>query len=261
MPRLFMMRVYLSTSDLKVMPGYYSPFLREKECAGLIPIPDEHIPQDRLPAHLDPCRAIEPCTGLKYEMLQPLEWSWILHRDPRLDLGFYTDPRFNRVRSGDIVLFVAGLAEYPRGFWGSRRWSIKEIRRVFTDSVRQGKAGIYVVGGIIVEKVLNISRLKDGWKKALEIAPILKYSPHYYHGNDYPVALIGKSFILEPPLPVSKPVPGKLVGPPTRLLVKLLGEEKAYAYARKNYRKSSGRAEVEMEKILYVLRMNAKILF
>lgn len=262
MPRLFMIRVFLSSSDLPGMQGYYSLFLPEKACAGLIPIPDRGISWDKMPSHLDPCKAVEPCTGLKYEMLQPIEYKWVLHRDPRIDLGFYTDSRFARARSDDILLFTAGLAEYPNGFWGQRRWSIREIRRVFLDSVRKGKAGVYVVGGIVVEKVLDISRLKRGWREAVEKTPMLKYSPHYHRGHDLPRAFLGKGFTLKPPLPISRRVEGRLAGPPTRLLKKLLGEEKALAYARKKYRKSSGGVEIAVEDVLSTLEEEgAKIVY
>lgn len=128
--------------------------------------------------------------------------------------------------------------------------------------MQEGKAGMYIIGGIIVKDKLDIRELKGGWDEAIKMSPVLRYSPHYYRDNDYTIAIIGKGFILEPLLPVSLRVPGKLVGPPNDLLKKLLGEDRASKYARKRYRKSSGATQKSVEEVIEILeKHDAKLYY
>lgn len=236
MPRLLLLRVFFETSN----GGYYSP-IHGDGCASLLPIPDDRRRYRVIPSHLLANNIVDTCTGDKLSAYYPMEYGVqpLVHRDPRLDLGFYTGyyapggrlPKSNdkRLGEGDYLLFMAGLARYPRSFWNTRR-RLGEIKRVFRKLVREGRTGIFIVGGLRVTRVVDVS--VDGWDRVLEEYPFLAESPHYYRFNDHPVAVIGKPLSIDPVMIADS------AGKPTRKLVELIGREYAYRVARNNYRKS-----------------------
>ncbi len=192
-PPAYALRVYADTSNA----GYYSPLHEDLGCASLVPIPDPKIL--RPPPWLDPDMVVDDCTGAPLSTYMPLGGEWPLHRDPRLDLGFYTEPLHPRGRmprfAGKewIIVFIAGLAVYPRGFWERRRRKA-EIVREFRRSYARGLAGVYAVALLDVEAVLEV----QDWRCAPKI---LGESPHRVYGE--PVrAFIGRVAVIEPPAPV-----------------------------------------------------------
>lgn len=231
-----MLRAFFETSN----GGYYSP-IHGDGCVTLLPIPDNRSRYRIVPPHLLADRIIDSCSGRRLSTYYPIEYGVepLIHRDPRLDLGFYTGyyapkgrlPKKNdkKLGRGDYLLFMAGLARYPKDFWSTRR-RLGEIRRVFRKLVREGRTGIYIVGGLRVVEVIDTST--TGWSKAVGEYPFLAESPHYYRLNDYPVAVVGEPLKMNP-IVISDPN-----RKPTDSLVALVGREHAWRIARNNYRKS-----------------------
>ena len=236
------LRAYLDTSSEaetgggRVRPGYYSPLHPRLGCATLIPIPE---PVAKPLPHLDPRSAPDPCTGRSIAHYQPLGLEWLLHRDPRLGPGFYTDywaPRGripHALRGGGLILFAAGLTVYPEGFWERRR-TLGEIRREHRRAWREGRTGIYLVAVLAAERVVDVAA--TGWDAAVKAVPALRLSPHYARtlagAADEPAALIGQGFLVKPPLPLGRP------GQASVEAKRLLGAEEAEATARGNWRRS-----------------------
>jgi len=236
--KLLLLRVYLDAGSLPG-GGYYSPLWPGVGCATLIPVPEAFA--ERATRDMDPASVVDPCTGRPLLDFLPVDRWWLLHNDPRLDLGFYTDyyaPRGRLPRSlagGDVVGFVAGLAVYPEGFW-SRRRSLPEIRRALHLAAGKERAAVHLVGFLEVEEVVDTAR--TGWGRLLARHPQLRSSPHYARHDDYPTAVIGRGYLVYPPAPLSEPRPWLARQPPSRLLARMLGEEAAWALARGNYRRS-----------------------
>ena len=196
MGEAYLLRAYADTATV----GYYSPL--HGDCASLLPIPEPGLRLGEEPPWLSPSAA-EPCSGLSYEAFMPLGGEWVLHRDPRLDLrpAFYTEPLGRRGRTpsrlgpGDVLVFVAGLARYPRGFWLERRRR-GEILRAFKEARSRGEASIYVVGLLFIEDVLVVRRWPPPGAPGS-----LALSPHAAVGEPAR-AFIGRGVSLEPPAPV-----------------------------------------------------------
>ncbi len=254
MPKTLFLRAFIETSN----GGYYSP-IHANRGYTLLYIPENHQLRDH-PSHLYPENIRDECTGLTLDHYYPVEdRGRPIHRDPRLDLGFYTGyymgpPGYGRLPKkpskrlgpGDLLLFMAGLAKYPEKLWASR-FTRGLIRRIHRETCSRGLCGVYIVGGIIIEEVIDIS--VTGWDQALKIYPQLYYSPHYYRsGSDHPVAVVGKGFKLGKPLLIGY---GK--NKPHKNLVELIGYRDAYMVSRNNYRRSSvlsmGSVEEYIEKI------------
>ena len=250
MARLLLLRAWLDTGSLRGGRGYYSP-LTEDGCPMLIPIPETRVekPWSQLPSSLDPRRWRSRCTGQPLEHYMPLEHPWLLHNDPRLDTGgegFYTDyyapkgrlPKSpeKELRPGDVLAFAAGLASYPRGFWERRRRH-REILQAFREAVARGDAGLYLVGYLVVQEVIDTS--KTGWERAISRHPVLRESPHYHRIGDRPVAVLGKPRMLEKPLRLASPLGGRLCGRPEEPLVEILGARAAARLVKQNCRRSS----------------------
>ena len=204
MGEAYLLRVYADTSTA----GYYSPLHPGLGCATLLPVPDPRVPGDP-PEWLDPWRTRDPCTGRPLAWYMPLGGEWVLHRDPRLDLGFYTEPLGRRGRlprrlgPGWVLVFAAGLAVYPEGFWTGRRRG-GEILSAYRRARAGGRAGVYIIGLLFVEEVLEV---RD-WSRA---PGVLWESPHRLYGE--PVrAVIGEPLLLEPPVPVSRLMDSWLAG-------------------------------------------------
>lgn len=235
MAKLLILRAFFETSN----GGYYSPLNRE--CYTLLPIPEDLSKLGKTPPHLQPEKIIDQCTGEKLSKFYPIEHdNNPLHNDPRLDLGIYTGyympkgrlpyKKNKKLEENDLLLFMAGLAEYPEKFWSKRR-RLSEIKKAFRESQVKDKAGIFIVGGIIIDEIIDISKI--GWKNSIRRYPNIIYSPHYYRKNDYPVAVIGKGFLLRKPFKIST---SKLK--PTKNFIELIGKENAYNTARNNYRRT-----------------------
>lgn len=240
--KLLLLRVYLDTGSL-ARGGYYSPLHVSEECATLIPVPETET-KSRLD-FIDPNKVVDPCTHMPLRRFQPWEQSWLLHNDPRLDLGFYTGyyaprgrlPRRpgHRLVRNDVLGFIAGLAVYPEGFWD--KWKrLQDIRRAFKNAVNSGRAGVYLIGFIVVKAVINIEAV--GWNKALEMFPQLSQSPHYLRKYDHPVAVIGEGYIVRPPVRLTEPSQGLARMKPNSFLKRLIGDDAAKALAQSNYRRS-----------------------
>ncbi|ADI31854.1 hypothetical protein [Staphylothermus hellenicus] len=150
MAKLLILRAFLETSN----GGYYSPLYRK--CYTLLPIPEDPYRLREIPLHLQPGKIIDQCTGEKFSKFYPVEHdNNPIHNDPRLDLGIYTGyympkgrlphKKGKKLEENDLLLFMAGLAEYPEKFWSKRR-GLREIKKAFRDSLVNGKAGIFIVG-------------------------------------------------------------------------------------------------------------------
>ena len=222
MARGLVLRAWSDTAN----GGQYS-VLHRSGCASLIPIP-ETISMRRVPCFLRPRCLLSPCSlrSLSFYMAR---YSPVLHNDPRLDKGFYTGywaPHGRLPRSlgrGDVLLFVAGLVWEDYAGLATRPGKL----------VGRGFAGIYFVGGIVVEEVLDTRSM--GWREALRRWPWLVYSPHYWRRGDSPVAIVGQGFMFKPPLPAS--ARGTLRAP-SEAAIKLLGAEAARSLARNRFRRS-----------------------
>ncbi len=273
------LRVFLDGSSLGGR-GYYSPLHREKGCATLIPIPEDPLflrEEYRVnpPSFMDPDKWIDSCTGATISTFMPIKpptrldnfvksipgrrgiayrEPWILHNDPRIDRGFYTDTgsRIPKdLKRGDILFFAAGLAEYPRGFWDKRR-TLSSIISTFNRAKDEGKTGIYLVGGIIVKEVVHLDTDED-WEKAISMHSYLRESPHFYRVNRSAIAIIGRGFTVSPPAPLTTPRRGSSLGRPSKLLQEILGREAAYSFIRGNARISRLVEITSMEKIFDIL--------
>ena len=182
----------------------------------------------RVPCFLRPRCLLSPCSlrSLSFYMAR---YSPVLHNDPRLDKGFYTGywaPRGRLPRSlgrGDVLLFVAGLVWEDYTGLATRPGKL----------VERGLAGIYFVGGIVIEEILDTRSM--GWSRALHRWPRLVYSPHYWRRRDTPVAVVGQGFMFRPLLPAS--APGTLRAP-SEAAIELLGAEAAKGLARSRFRRS-----------------------
>jgi hypothetical protein len=205
--------------------GQYS-ILHPDGCTTLIPVPETGRLKGKPPCHMDPTCYRSPCTGKP--LAAYMEKSYILHNDPRLDLGFYTGyhaPRGRlprRLGEGDLVLFAAGLV--PE----------EHVERLGTARASRLYGEVYIVGGLLVEDVVDVSAL--GWEEALARHPQLAMSPHYWRLNDEPVALVGRGFTLTPPLKAGARGKGGLE--PTQQLRRLLGGKAAEAFARSRFRRT-----------------------
>ena len=211
-------------SDLSTT-GQYS-ILHRNGCASLIPIPETSA--YRRPCFLRPDCLLSPCT-LRPLSFYMVRYTPVLHNDPRLDKGFYTGywaPRGRLPRAlsrGDLLLFVAGLVHEDYARRADKPGKL----------VQRGFAGIYFVGGIVVEDIVDVG--ETGWRRALEKWPRLVYSPHYWRRGDTPVAVIGSGFVLRPPLPAS--APGTL-REPSEAAKEILGNDAAWGLARSRFRRS-----------------------
>lgn len=232
--------------------GYYSP-LHEGGCASILPVPEKNSLR-HIPSFMNPDNIVDPCGyGVlsRYYVCDCFSNNVkAVHNDPRPDLGFYTGhyapygriPKSfgKRLREGDILLFMAGLAEYPEDLWDHCR-TVKDVRKVLSSLKRRGKAGIYIVSGLVVERVVDIGR--TGWVKALRDYPVLEYSPHYYSWDDRTVAVIGKGFIISPPLKIYCFREGL-----SREFIDLVGRDNAVKIMRNNFRRS-GVVEVSYRRV------------
>ncbi len=236
MKALFL-RVFVETSN----GGYYSPII--DDCYVALPIPETtKIPDP--PDHMLPDKIIDKCTGRTLDHYYPLELTrnnHPVHNDPRLDLGFYTDyympigriPKKNdkKLSKNDVIIFMAGFAYYPQGFFESKH-TLRDIRKEFMKAHREGKTGIYIMGYIVIKDMVNVEEI--GWRKAIQKYPVLRYSPHYYRQNDKPLAIIGKGYILANPIKIYSKSQG--ISP---VLKKIIGGRQAVSMARNNFRRSS----------------------
>ncbi len=231
--KILLLRAYAETSS----NGYYSP-LHRGNCPTLLPIPEEGVLRAK-PWFMDPRRTRSPCTGEPLSTYYPVEHAATpIHNDPRLDLGLYTDYYMpggrlpsrpgKRLGRGDVLLFMAGLAQYPDEAWRRPR-SLREQKRLFDEARRRGRAAVYLVGGIVVEEIVDTGLV--GWEKAVRRHPVLACSPHYYRVMDEPVAVLGRGFTLQPPPRISC---GR---GPCRGFTMLLGDA-ALGAARNNYRRT-----------------------
>ncbi len=235
MTRLILLRVYIDTNP--DYGGYYSP-MHDNGCTTLLPIKETNKLRDT-PWFLDASQIMDKCSNVRLSRYYPIEWGSkvIVHNDPRPDLGFYTGhfapkgriPR--RLGIGDYVLFIAGLARYPEGFWWRRR-SKREIVRTFRLSLRNGLAGIYIVAYIKIHDIVEVW----SWNSVVERYPQLRYSPHYYWVNKEhrTVAVIGESSYVDPPIIFYDFGTRKL----NEEVVRVIGRDVAVNMIRNNFRKS-----------------------
>jgi len=248
MTKLLMLRVYMDM----VNGGYYSP-LHENGCATVLPMP-ESMRLKHVPAFLRPDHLIDPCGyGLlsRYYVKECFKNSQVaIHNDPRPDLGFYTghySPRgripkspHKRLSEGDIILFMAGLAEYPDDLW-KKKPSLRDIQKNLAKLKRKGKAGIYIVSGLIVEKIIDVKA--SSWSKVLKKYPVLRFSPHYYRISDHTIAILGKGFSINPPMKIYCFKNGL-----TSDFIELVGKEIATKIMKNNFRRS-GVVEIPYRKV------------
>ncbi len=231
---IVLLRVF---SDL-VNIGYYS-VLHEDDCYTLLPIVERHKLRE-IPAFLDPRKIRDRCSGdplIKYYLFSKYDVVAI-HNDPRIDLGFYTEeyrggrlPR-RKLGKGDLVLFMSGLARYPDKIWYYRSTRINDVLK---ELKRRGDVGIYLIGGIVVDKTLTIS--SSDWGEIVEKYQVLMYSPHYYRLDKRETyAIIGRGFYVKPPLRLANLTPRgyKL----SKNLLTLIGRTEAYKLVKQNFRKT-----------------------
>ncbi len=232
--------------------GYYSP-LHEDGCASLLPIP-ETTDLRYVPSFLNPDNIVDPC-GYGYLSRYYAKECFkdkqkVIHNDPRPDLGFYTghySPKGRipkspqkRLGEGDIILFMAGLAEYPDNLW-EKKPSLRDIQKSLSKLKKRGKAGIYVVSGLIVERIIDVKL--SSWSKVLKKYPVLRFSPHYYRLKDHTIAVLGRGFNINPPLKIYCFKQGI-----TRIFIELIGRENAIKIMKNNFRKS-GIIEISYRRI------------
>jgi hypothetical protein len=222
--KLLVLRAWADTST----SGFYSA-LHPTGCPTLIPIPEtKPLRTHRPPCFMNPECMLSPCTARRLADYMPRRY--VLHNDPRLDHGFYTGyyaprgriPRM--ISGGDVVLFAAGLAKEQ--VLGEKQW------RSLAVLAAKGLAGIYLVGGILIEHIIDVSDL--GWSRALAMYPRLVFSPHYWRRWDAPVALTGKGFWVLPPLPLS----GGSLREASAEARRLLGSSVAESFARSRFRRT-----------------------
>ncbi len=227
-------RVY---SDLLNI-GYYS-ILHRDECITFLPIVERKKLRS-IPSFLNPRDIIDPCTGdplYKYYRYTRYYVNAV-HYDPRIDLGFYTEEYKGRrlpvkkIKKKDLILFISGLAKYPEDLWKKKEINMNKI---LYDLKKKKSIGIYIVGGIYVDKIIYI-RSSD-WDSVIEKYSVLYYSPHYYRLNDRDsIGVIGKSFYVKPPIPIAYlTLKGYRL---TRYLIDLMGYSNAVKFSRQNFRKS-----------------------
>ncbi len=236
--KMLFYRAFLDTSN----GGYYSPLHRELKCASLIPQVELPLTPERLsiiPPWLNPYKVIDSCTGKYIEKFMPWDKRWVLHNDPRLDLGFLTDrpvARGGRIPWGiineGVIIFVSGLIVYPKDFWEVPRRFV-EIKKIFKESMENCKASLYAVAGLIVKNFIDI--LESGWKKAIDKYPCLRESPNYWYLDPEVIALIGEPFKLRPPVKLYTFCNWNV----SDVLVELLGSEVAEKVARHIIRKTN----------------------
>jgi hypothetical protein len=234
--RVLLYRAFLDTST----GGYYSPLHMLLKCATLIP--PEEFPLtpyrlEKIPPWLNPFKVRDPCTGMPLNKFLPLDRKWVLRNNPRLDLGFLTDRPIARggkipwgITKDSLILFISGLAEYPEDFWETPR-RLVEIRRAFRESLHNCKASLYAVGGLIVEKFIDV--LNYGWKRIVNKYPCLKESPDYWYNDPEVVAILGKPFRLRPPIKLYTPCNWKV----SQALIDLLGKKRAQKVASTVFKK------------------------
>jgi len=236
--KLLMLRVFMDTAN----GGYYSP-LHEDGCASILPMPETEKLR-YVPSFLNPDNVIDPCgygcLSRYYvkECFKNIQKA--IHNDPRPDLGFYTghySPKgripkspHKKLDEGDIILFMAGLAEYPDNLW-EKKPSLRDIQKSLSKLKKRGKAGIYVVSGLIVERIVDVKL--SSWSKVLKKYPVLRFSPHYYRLKDHTIAVLGRGFNINPPLKIYCFKQGI-----TRTFIELIGRENAIKIMKNNFRKS-----------------------
>ncbi len=180
------------------------------ECPVLLPVPDPRVPEPP-PPHLDPWSVEDQCAGRSLAWYMPVGGEWRLHRDPRLDLGFYTEPLDPRRRRlprrlgrGDVIVFAAGLAWFPEGFWSSRR-----RRREILSAFQGARRGVYAVALLRVEGVYEVT----DWSVPPPVEGALE-SPHASYRE--PALLVhGRVEAIDPPAPLDpglypEPLRGRL---------------------------------------------------
>jgi len=136
---------------------------------------------------------------------------------------------------GDVILLIAGLARYPRGFWDTRRRKA-EIRRAMRESEAQCTSGLYIVGGIIVEDLVDVAGV--GWRELLSVYPCAMETSFYWDAARYgidegPLLVVGETFKLYPPVVVYK------CNRPARELAKILGNEAVERALRNELRRAA----------------------
>jgi len=149
--------------------GYYSPII--EGCYELIPRPSKAgLPYRSLRAR---------CTNSTLERYLPIDrvkWGsksvavsrLVTTGCPLVEKGVFCDEsRFTtslEPREGDYLVFIAGLAYYPRNFF-TVRWRYIDIRKAFENS----KRGLYIVGYFSVRKIIDVKSL--GWDEAKLVDP------------------------------------------------------------------------------------------
>ncbi len=243
MAKTLLLRVYAESAN----GGTYS--ILWEDCLTILPIPEKQILRND-PKHLRMDKIIDKCTNKPIKVFYPLRIRkkyLYVHYDPRLDKGFYTDyympkgrlpkKRDKRLDENDLLLFMAGIMRREK------RDSAKTPS--LNKYIKNGKAGIFIIGGIIVDEIINTEEI--GWKEAVKKHPELKLSPHYYRYGDKPVAVIGKSFILQEPYPLM--IFSRIIN---KDAYQLLGKEILYNMVRNNFRRSRV-FETNPDKILKIL--------
>jgi len=242
-----MIRVY---SDLQNI-GYYS-VLHNDGCVTYLPI----IEKKRLretPSFLDPNRVVDKCSGEPLSKYYRYSRYVVLaiHNDPRIDLGLYTEEIRGRlpkkIGRNTWILFVSGLAEYPEEAWNMKSMDFKKM---LVDLKKRGKIGIYIVGGIIVDKSILIKNVE--WDNYVSKYTVLMYSPHYYRLEDREThAILGRGFWINPPLKIAtlNYPRGYSV---TRELLSLIGYGEAGKFVKQNFRKTRI-MDIGVEKINQIL--------
>ncbi len=253
--RVLLYRAFLDTSN----GGYYSPIHKSLKCATLIPpsiLPLTPERLRRIPPWLNPYKVIDPCTGKHMINYLPSDKKWVLHNDPRLDLGFLTDKPMARggripwgVIKGSVVVFVSGLIDYPEGFWETPR-RFAEIRHLFREAMSDCRAALYAVGGMIVDNFIDILDL--GWKRAIDRHPCLKESPNYWYQDPEVIAILGKPFRLRPPVKLYTYCNWKA----TQALIELLGSETSEKVLRNELKRMN---LFEVQDPLEILERYAKV--
>ncbi len=231
---LVLVRVFSDTNNI----GYYS-VLHDDQCISLLPIIETTGLRDK-PIFMDPYRIIDPCRNVPLITYYKFTKYRInaIHNDPRLDLGFYTEenkpsrlPK-KKLKKGDIILFMAGLAQYPPEIWF---FDNVNMRKILYNLRKEGKIGVYIVGGLVVERKIEINNSQ--WNDAISKYPVLTYSPHYYRvekRNTF--AVLGKGFYIDPPIKIAVlTTKGYRL---TRKFISLIGYNNAEKLLRQNFRKS-----------------------
>lgn len=225
-------------SDLKNM-GYYS-VIHNDHCITFLPI-IEMRDLRKIPLFLDPRKIIDHCRNtplISYYRFSKYDVKAI-HNDPRIDLGFYTEdnkpsrlPK-KKLKKNDIILFMTGLAFYPPEIWFSNK---ANMNKILYELKKNGKIGIYIVGGLIVNNLIEINGIN--WDKIIAKYPVLTYSPHYYRlRREKTLAILGRGFYIDPPVKIaSRYIYGYRL---SRDIISLIGYRNAVKILRQNFRKSS----------------------